>query len=247
MLLAIDIGNTNITFGIFKKDRLIKKFDIPSRDYALNRLKAELGAIKPDSSVICSVVPRLTKTLKDDLTKALGRQPYIIGKQIRVPIKNLYRRPDQVGQDRLINAFAGIMLYGAPLIIVDFGTAITFDVVSKNKEYLGGMILPGLSLSLDALNRATALLPKIKLTSPQEFIAKTTRNSMLSGIIYGFAGLTDSLIAGIKNKIGRDALVIATGGSASLLKKYCRSINKTDGVLILKGLAMIYKKVLKNS
>lgn len=240
MLLAIDIGNTNITFGIFKNSKLIKKFDIPSKDYALSKLKGKLGAAKPSNSVICSVVPALTKTIKQDLAGALGRRPHIIGKDIKVPIKNLYRKPAQVGQDRLVNAFAGVKIYGAPLVIVDFGTAITFDVISKNKEYMGGMILPGLNISLEALNQRTALLPKIKLARPKEFIGRDTKNSMLSGIIYGFAALTDDLVMRIKDKIGRDAKVIGTGGNINLMGKFCRKINKIDPDLTLKGLTVLY-------
>jgi len=178
--------------------------------------------------------------MEKELRKLLGKQPYIIGKGIKAPIKNLYRRPKQVGQDRLVNAYAGIKLYGAPLIAVDFGTAVTFDVVSGNKEYLGGMILPGLTISLDALNQRTALLPKIKLEEPKEFIGRDTKSSMLSGIVYGFAALTDDLVIRIKKKIGKDATVISTGGNIGLIGKYCRQIDKVDRDLTLKGLNLLY-------
>jgi type III pantothenate kinase len=157
-----------------------------------------------------------------------------------VPIKNLYRKPYQVGQDRLVNAYAGLKLYGAPLIVVDFGTAVTFDVVSRNNEYLGGMILPGLGISLDVLADRAALLPNIKLDKPKEFIGRDTKNSMLSGIVYGFAALTDYLAARIKNKIGKNAKVIGTGGDIGLASKYCEGINKIDKDLIQKGLNLIY-------
>jgi type III pantothenate kinase len=147
----------------------------------------------------------------------------------------------QVGQDRLVNAYAASKLYGAPLVVIDFGTAVTFDVVSKNREYLGGMILPGLGISLDALAQRTALLPKIKLANPSEFIGRDTKNSMLSGIVYGFTALTDDLAGRIKGKIGRDSKVIATGGNISLIGRYCRSINKIDKNLTLRGLSLIYQ------
>ena len=158
-----------------------------------------------------------------------------------MPIRNLYRKPKQVGQDRLVNAYAASALYGAPLIVIDFGTAITFDIISKNKEYLGGMILPGLGISLEALHERTALLPKIKLSKPQEFIGRDTRNSMLSGIIYGFAALTDDLTNRIKKKIGKNVLVIGTGGNINLIGRYCRKIDRIDPDLTLKGIALLKK------
>jgi len=243
MLLAIDIGNTNITFGIFKGNKIIKRFSISTRFFNLKKLKASLGKLTLDDSIISSVVPSATKSLQQILKRLLGKEPYNIGKDIQVPIKNLYRYPGQVGQDRLVNAYAASRLYGAPLIIVDFGTAMTFDIVSKNKEYLGGMILPGLNISLDALAKKTALLPRIKLSKPREFIGKDTKNSMLSGIVYGFAELTDELTKMIKQRIGKNAKVIGTGGDIDLMSKYCAGFNKIDKVLILKGLNLIYKTV----
>jgi type III pantothenate kinase len=126
--------------------------------------------------------------------------------------------------------------------VVDFGTAITFDVISKHKEYLGGMILPGLEISLAVLAERTALLPKIKLNKPKEFIGRDTRNSMLSGIVYGFAALTDNLAKRIKNRIGQSAKVIATGGNIHLIGKYCKKIDKIDRDLTLKGLNLIYNR-----
>ena len=240
MLLAIDIGNTNISCGAFKNKKIVKRFDIPTKDYHPRKIENLLGELDIDDSIICSVVPDVTQILEQDLKRLLGRRPYIIGREIKVPIKNLYRKPQQVGQDRLVNAYAGIMLYGTPLIAVDFGTAITFDVVTKNKEYLGGMILPGLGISLEALFRRTALLPKIKLAKPKELIGRDTKNSMLSGIVYGFAALTDDLAVRIREKIGKNARVIGTGGNIELMSKYCRKIDKVDNDLTLKGLRDVF-------
>jgi len=240
MLLAIDIGNTNINFGLFNGKRLAKKFVIPTALYGFKELKVRLGAFKARDMVICSVVPKVTAVLKKDLFRLSGRLPYIIGKDLIVPLKNLYHNPKQVGQDRLVNAYAAVTLYKAPLIVVDFGTALTFDVISKHKEYLGGMILPGLAISLDILAQRTALLPKIKLDKPKEFIGRDTKNSMLSGIVYGFAALTDDLVKRIKDKIGRQARLIATGGNILLIAPYCNSIDKIDKDLTLKGLSLIF-------
>jgi len=240
MLLAIDVGNTNIAFGLLEGKRLIHTFNIPTNAYNLNKLKAKISKKSLNDTVICSVVPRISKRLERDLLVFFGKKPYIIGKDIIVPIKNLYRKPKQVGQDRLVNAYAAANLYGAPLIAIDFGTAITFDVISKKKEYLGGMILPGLKISLEALNQRTALLPKVKLKKPKDFIGRDTKNSMLSGIVYGYGSLTDELITRIRKVIGQNALAIATGGNTELIFKYCQKINKIDKDLTLKGLSMLY-------
>ncbi|OGX19409.1 MAG: hypothetical protein A3K83_00505 [Omnitrophica WOR_2 bacterium RBG_13_44_8b] len=242
MLLAVDIGNTNISFGVFKADRLVIKFNIPTKNYTLKELNKKLARLAIDNAVICSVVPDSTRVLASGLKQKLGKKPYIIGKDIKVTIKNLYRKPKQVGQDRLVNAYAGARLFGAPLVVVDFGTAVTFDVISSKKEYLGGMILPGLEISLDALNKRTALLPEIKLLRPKEFIGRDTKSSMLSGIVFGFAALTDVLAERIKQKIGRNAKVIGTGGNIGLISKFCRHLDKIDINLTLKGLNLIYRK-----
>ena len=248
MLLAIDIGNTNINLGIFKDDRLIKRYTIPTKDKRyLAKVKSIFLKYRLQDVIVCSVVPNATKMLVKYLKRLIHKEPYILGKSIYAPIKNLYRKPKQVGQDRLVNAYAGAVLYGVPLIAVDFGTAITFDVVSRKKEYLGGIILPGLEISLDALSQRTALLPKIKLNKPREFIGQDTKNSMLSGIVYGFATLTDDLAVRIKNKIGRNALVIGTGGNINLISKYCQQIDKIDRDLTLKGLNLIYRNFLDSA
>ena len=239
MLLATDIGNTNISFGLFQGNKLIRRFNILTKNYGLKQLKRLLGKARINDTVICSVVPDATRVLAGDLKKLLRSKLYIIGKDIIVPIKNLYRNPRQVGQDRLVNAYAGVKLFGAPLIVVDFGTAVTFDVISKNKEYLGGMIIPGLGISLNVLSERTALLPKIKLEEPKELIGRDTKNSMLSGIIFGFAALTDDLVKRIKRKIGKNSQVIGTGGNIQLIHKYCKEINIRDENLTLKGLASL--------
>ncbi|KPK98430.1 MAG: hypothetical protein AMJ95_04130 [Omnitrophica WOR_2 bacterium SM23_72] len=246
MLLAIDIGNTNITFGIFIGKKLIRKFDIPTDKLRLVTFKKKLGCFKPCQAIICSVVPEATRHVKGVLS-CLPLPPLIIGKDVCVPIKNFYRKPAQVGQDRLVNAYAVVRLYGAPAVVVDFGTAITFDVVSKNKEYKGGLIVPGLKISLEALSERTALLPQLKLSMPSEFIGKDTKSSMRSGVVYGFASLTDMLISRIKKNSTRRMLAIATGGDVSLMARYCRKIDKIDATLTLKGLNLLYDYAKKNT
>jgi len=239
MLLAIDIGNTNISFGVFRENKLVKKFSIPAKSYNIKTLKVFLGRINIDTGIICSVVPKSTDILEKDLKRYLDLNPYILGKNVMVPIKNNYRNPGQLGQDRLVNAYAGTVLFGAPLIVIDFGTAITFDIVSGQKEYIGGMILPGLSTSLNALSQKTALLPEIRLEEPEEFIGRDTKSGMLSGIVYGFAALTDGLIEKIHNKLGKKMKVVGTGGNIDFIAKYCSKIDKADTDLTIKGLNLI--------
>jgi len=238
-LLAIDIGNTNINLAIFRGNKIIKKFIIPTYDYGLGKLKPQLKNSAIDKIYICSVVPKITKTITADLKKLTNKKAIVIGKDIFVPIKNLYRNPKHVGQDRLVNAYAAVKLYKAPAIIVDFGTAITFDIISKKGEYLGGMILPGLGISLHCLNEKTALLPNIKLEAPREFIGRDTKQGMLSGIVYGFSALTSSLSNRIREKIGKEALLIGTGGNISLISKFCKNFDKQDIDLTLKGIKLI--------
>jgi type III pantothenate kinase len=243
MLLAVDVGNTNINMGVFKGRRLVIRYAIPtSRKNYFTCLKKIFLRNKIDDVIVCSVVPGASRSLERGFRRLLGRSPYIIGKGIKVPIRNRYRNPKQVGQDRLVNAYAAVMLYGAPSVVVDFGTAITFDVISKRKEYLGGMILPGLQVSLDALAERTALLPEIKLGRPQEFIGRDTKNSLLSGVVYGFGALTDALAVRIKNKIGKNAMVIGTGGNINLMAGYCRQLDKINKDLTLCGLNLIYRQ-----
>lgn len=249
MTLSIDIGNTNINFGIFKNSKLVKVFFIKTREKELTKcIKRSLNKLYPEKIIISSVVPKATLCLIKSLKIITPVKPVVLGRDMIVPIKNLYRKPKEVGQDRLVNAYAGIKLYGSPLIVIDFGTAITFDVISKNKEYLGGMIVPGLRMSLEALHQKTALLPKVELGAPKEFIGRETQNSILSGVIYGFSAMTDDLVERIKLKIGKNAClpvgkakVIATGGNVNLIAKYCKKIDKIDTALTLKGLNLLTK------
>lgn len=243
MLLAIDIGNTNITFGLFKNGRIVKRLDTVTHQPSYERFLAKsFGQYMLEGVIIASVVPHATTIILKDFNSVLPYvKPLVLGRNVKVPVKNKYSVPSQVGQDRLVDAYAAIRLYGAPAIVVDFGTAITFDVISSNKEYLGGMILPGLATSLNALAEKTALLPRISLEKPTKLIGKNTKQSMLSGIVFGFASLADDLTAKIKHQIGHSAKVIATGGHSAMIKPYCSGFNAVDRDLTLKGLMMIYE------
>jgi type III pantothenate kinase len=243
MLLAIDVGNTNISCGIFKGQKLENKFDIPTRAYSKTKLAKRLGAISRISdSLICSVVPKLTKIIQHDLKLLTGRNPLIIGKDLIVPIKNHYHKPKQVGQDRLVNAYAACTFYSAPVIVIDSGTAITFDIISKNKAYLGGLIFPGMKISLSALAEKTALLPLVRLEQPKVLIGQDTPSSILSGIVFGTAVLTREVTKIIQQRIGKNVRVIGTGGNIFLIKKYSGMKMKINKDLTLKGINLVYKK-----
>jgi len=242
MLLAIDIGNTTVSLGIFQGKKLRSTWKIPTR--SIFSKKAILLPKDIDAVIISSVVPKTTPIIRKLLVKKYKILPLVLGKNIKAPVKNLYRNPKQVGQDRLVDAVAVKELYGSPAIVIDFGTAITFDIISKKGEYLGGIIVPGIETSVRALSKQAALLPIIKVSAPKELVGKDTINSMKSGIFYGFGALCDGLVARLKMKYG-PMRVIATGGHARLMARFSRSIPKVDPNLTLQGLRIIYEKALK--
>ena len=252
MLLAIDIGNTTISCGLFKNSKLIKKWKIPTLDLISKKQNVvyEFARIRKkyiDAIILCSVVPEATKKLDLLLKSIFLVEPIIVGRDLKIPIKNLYKVPSQVGQDRLVGAYVGSRLYGQPLIIVDFGTAITIDVISKDKKYLGGIIVPGIEVSLSALSNNAALLPKVKpIKTPQSLIGKNTMDSMLSGIFYGFGSLCDGVVKKIKRQIG-NCKVIATGGYVKVMRRYCECIDEIDADLTLRGLFEIFIEKSKKS
>ncbi|MDP8260354.1 MAG: type III pantothenate kinase [Candidatus Gygaella obscura] len=243
MFLAIDIGNTNISLGIFKQGRLLKSKDFPTRQTHKQKsaFRKFINKIKIDDCFICSVVPLAEKRISSLVKSAIGKRPLIIEKDIKIPIKNKYKSPKEVGTDRLLNAFGGSLLYRHSLILVDFGTAVTFDVVTEKREYLGGLIFPGLSLSLDALYNRTALLPKVRLTRPKGLIGKTTKESILNGIVYGFSALTDDIVLRLAKGIKKPYSVVATGGSTDLLRKYIKRIDYIQNNLTLKAISLLYR------
>ena len=194
-----------------------------------------------ENIIICSVVPMLSKIIKAELELAFKQKASLIGKDIKVSMKNHYRNPGEVGQDRLVGAYAAMKLYGSPAVIIDFGTAITFDVVSRKAEYLGGIIVPGMRLSTEALFEKTALLPKIKIRAPRYLIGKDTQESILSGIFYGYGALCEGLIEKLSKKISGTPKVVITGGYAHVMKKFItHKIHVVDTELVFKGMELIY-------
>jgi type III pantothenate kinase len=247
MLLAIDIGNTSIYNGIFNKNILKKTFRISpysddlSKEY-MTALKGCLGEI--DSVIVASVAPLTLKAVEKAIRKTTGKRCSVVGRDVDSGIKNLYNNPGQVGSDRLVNARAAYELYGGGCVIVDFGTAITIDIVNKKKQYIGGVIAPGPGISLAALSEKTALLPKVSIRKPKGLLGKDTEESMVIGVVHGFSSLCDGIVCKLKNRYCKDARVIITGGFSGLLGPYCKSADKIDPELTLKGLAIISKFTL---
>jgi len=249
ILLAIDIGNTTTNFGIFRDRRLVKKSQVATEKISVARVRKAFPSPLPSPRrgegldiILCSVVPKATKKVQAIVKSVTGVKPLVLGKDIKAPIKNLYRKPRQVGQDRLADAVAAKHIYGAPVVVVDFGTAITFDVVNKAGAYAGGIIFPGLELSLNTLSKRAALLPKIRLSEPKTLIGRDTVTSMKSGVTYGIASLCDGIISRIQAKYGRRIRVVATGGDAAFIARHTRSIKVVDKDLTLKGLRLIFTK-----
>ena len=213
----------------------------------LEKLRGIIPMKQMDAAVIASVVPNTTRILKKALLRQCGLKTLEAGKDFSIPIKNCYKKPKQVGVDRLLNAAAGFDQFKKSLILIDFGTAITFDVVTKKGDYLGGAIAPGIEISLEALYRKTALLPKIRLAQPKNVIGRNTIESIRSGCSFGIAGLCERMVHEIKTKLGIRPLVIATGGYARFISKYLRIIDRIDPYLTLKGILLSYESFLKKN
>ncbi|MDD2481363.1 MAG: type III pantothenate kinase, partial [Lutispora sp.] len=253
MILVIDVGNTNIVLGIYEDKRLLESWRIgteihkTSDEYGMtinqlfNFSNYKLSDI--NQVVISSVVPTAMYTLQHMARKFFKREPLVIGPGVKTGINIKYDNPKEVGADRIVNAVAAYELYGGPLVIVDFGTATTYCAVSKNGEYLGGAISPGIQISMDALFQKTAKLPKVELIKPETVICKNTINSMQSGIIYGIVGQVDYIVKRMKKELGdEDTKVIATGGLAKMIAIESETINIVNGLLTLEGLRIIYER-----
>lgn len=246
LILAIDIGNTNMEFGLFKNSKLINNFRLvtdrntTSDEIGLMMLQffrvRGINTIDIEDVVIASVVPQIMFAMNNAIKKYLEKVPIIVGENCDVPIENNYKIKKEVGIDRLVNAFCAYKIYSRALIVVDCGTATTFDVVSKDGCYEGGCIFPGIKISMEALNRYAAKLPRVEILAPEVIIGKDTVTSMQSGAICGFVGATVHTIKCLKKEMGCDAYVVATGGLSGLIASYTDSINVVDKTLSLQGL-----------
>lgn len=252
MILVLDVGNTNIVLGIFEGKKLVRSWriytnkDKTSDEYGIQiRVLFQYSNIRyenVEAIVISSVVPPVMPALEEMSLKYFGVMPLVVGPGVKTAMPIRYDNPKEVGADRIVNAIAAYEMYGGPLIIVDFGTATTFDAISKNGEYLGGAIAPGIGISTEALYTKAAKLPRIELTKPKTVIGKNTVTSMQAGIIYGFVGQTDGIISRMKREMGGDVLVVATGGLAELISEESTGIDKVNVNLTLEGLRIIYER-----
>lgn len=252
MILVADIGNTNVTFGLFRGDKLAAHWRVSSgvartedeiwilikmlcesEDFATRHIRGfSLG----------SVVPNLTPVFMHVAESRLRVPAISVSADLDTGIKILYENPQAVGADRICNAVAGYERFGGPLIVVDFGTATTFDVVSAQGEYLGGIIAPGLESSSSLLHRAAAKLPKVELRFPDELIGRTTETSMQAGLMFGGVELVDGLNRRLKEQLGEGTKIIATGGLASVLMPKLSTVQRIEPFLTLEGLLLIYKR-----
>jgi type III pantothenate kinase len=259
-LLVIDIGNTNIAFGLFDYSdqdgravgelshhwRIGTHRDQTSDEVALHltglfehvgRTTAEVTDV-----TISSVVPPLLPIWERVCEKLFGRPPLVVGPGIRTGMPVRYDNPHEVGADRIVNALAAYELLGGPVIAVDFGTATTFDCVSENGEYLGGAIFPGMHISMEALFERASMLHRVEVARPRSVIGKTTTAALQSGLLYGYAGVVDSMVERIRGELGENARVVATGGLAGRVAGESRSIEKVEPFLTLEGLRIIFEK-----
>ncbi|MBI3595814.1 MAG: type III pantothenate kinase [Nitrospirae bacterium] len=257
MLLAIDIGNTNIVLGVFQGRRLKGNWRIATRlaktsdEYGILLLDLfranDLRADRIDGVILSSVVPPLTPIFTEMSLRYFHSDPLIVDGAMDTGLINQYEPPRDVGADRIVNAVAAYQRYGGPVIIVDFGTATTFCAVSKKGEYLGGAITPGITISAEALFQGASKLPKVELAKPKSVIGQDTVSSMQSGMLYGYAGLVDAMVTRMKKELGPRAKVIATGGQARLILSETKTINEVRPFLTLEGLQILYEKNKKRA
>jgi type III pantothenate kinase len=252
MLLAIDAGNTNTLFAVHDGERFRAQWRSATKDtktadefivWLSNLMELENLKIKDvDAAIIASVVPQSLFNLRSLCRKYFQAEPLVVGEPgIDVGLRINMDRPQDVGADRLVNAVAAHKIYGGPLIVIDFGTATTFDVVSKTGDYEGGVISPGVNTSLEALHLAAAQLPRIEVTKPQRVIGDATTPAMQSGTYWGYLGLIEGLVARIKEEYDEPMKVVATGGLANLFRNATSVIEDVNQDLTIEGLLAIYK------
>lgn len=252
MILAVDIGNTNIVIGCIEQEkihfveRVSTNISNTELEYVVSfKTLLDLYGIEVKSitgCIIASVVPPLNNVVKTAMEKLLRISPLLVGPGVKTGLNILMDNPGQVGSDLIVNAVAGLQYYGAPIILIDMGTATTISVVDEKKNYIGGMILPGVKVSLDSLVNRTSQLPKISLEAPKKVIGRNTIDCMKSGIVMGQAACIDGMIERIWEELGQQAAVVATGGLAGNIVPYCKKKVIHDDELTLKGLYIIYCK-----
>lgn len=251
MVVTLDVGNTNIEFGIFEKENLAYQFRLGTN---YNATADEIGLFivqffshnglkldKIEAVVISSVVPQVNFSLKTACEKYLGKVSLFIGKELPVPMKVHGSNPSEVGADRLVDTFGAYCKYGGNLLVIDFGTATTFDIVDEVGEFHGGPTCPGINTSMEALYQNAALLPRIELKAPDSILAKDTVTSMQAGAVFGFVGAAEYIIERMKDEFGVNLKVIATGGLAPVIKSQTNKIDTLDCTLTLDGIYKAYR------
>jgi len=251
MLLAIDIGNTNVKLGVFDGDELEATWNLAtgihrtSDEYAAMVLGLmERRGVPPSQVtgvVLCGVVPPLLHTFVELCTRYLETKPLVVEAGVKTGMRIRLDNPREVGPDRVVNAVAAQSLYGKPLIIIDLGTATTFDIVSQEGDYLGGAIAPGINIASEALFARTAVLPRIEMVRPKQVIGRNTVSAMQSGIIFGYIDLIEGMIRRIERELGTRAKVVATGGQAYPFAEEISAIDVVNPSLTLIGLRLIYE------
>jgi type III pantothenate kinase len=245
MLLLFDIGNTHMHLGLATEARVLKQVNIPTREWfggnAPVLVKKFVGGKKIDGSVLCSVVPRATPQIRKAVRHFWKLDTLELNAQTVRGVGIDYPKPKTIGADRLANSVAAFKRFGAPVVVVDFGTAVTFDVVNARGNYTGGIIAPGLAAMTDYLHEKTALLPRIKIAEPKKVVGKSTEQAMLAGAVYGYRGLVRELISELKRELKAKRLpVIATGGYAKLMAAGLPEISTVEPNLTLDGLRLVW-------
>jgi type III pantothenate kinase len=245
MLLAVDIGNSNIKFGIFDGEHLLTKSSVPtSSEISIDKLKSLIdGDVSITDAIICSVVPEKEESLREVLQTAFDVASVSVSNDLDFGLEITYEPLSAIGTDRLVNSFAAIETYGAPAIICSIGTATTFDVIDGDRRLLGGVIAPGMKTMAKALHLSTAKLPEVEIEIPKSLLGNTTVESIRSGIFYGHVAMIEGMIKTIKESLGNSAKVVATGGFASLIAENTTKINFVDDNLLLNGLRMLYNRI----
>lgn len=251
MLLAIDVGNTNTVFGLYEGDTLRGSFRISTNGTSTSD---EIGmtilqyyhfrGYRPqdtDAVIIASVVPPVMYSLTNAIRKYFSIDPVIVGQDVPVGVVNRYANPREVGVDRLVNAVSAIEKYGKPLIIVDIGTAITFDCIDADGAYLGGAIFPGIKIAMEALFMKASKLPRVDIVRTEHAIGRTTVQSMQSGAVRGYVGALTGIILDMQQEMKGDVKVIATGGMGRMMAEHCMLIDEVDPNLTMEGLRLIYQ------